>query len=101
MSVLLGTIFSSQNQASNFGPFLGIMLGMLGGCMWPLEIVPDWVRTLGHFFPTAWAMDGYLGLIFGGVEWTVIVPSAAALIGMATVFSALAVFRLRRQLSGV
>jgi ABC-2 type transport system permease protein len=100
MSVLLGTLFHSENQATSFGPFLGIMLGMLGGCMWPLEIVPGWVQTLGHFFPTAWAMDGYLALIFGGVESTVILPSAAALVGMAAVFSTLAVFRLRRQLSG-
>jgi ABC-type multidrug transport system permease subunit len=68
--------------------------------MWPLEIVPKPVQMLGHLFPTAWAMDGYLAMIFGGVEWTVVLPSAAALLGMAVVFSALAVYRLHKQLSG-
>jgi hypothetical protein len=31
-------------RRSAIGPVVGIAFGMLGGCMWPLEIVPNTVR---------------------------------------------------------
>lgn len=67
---------------------------------WPLEIVPDWIAHLGHFFPTAWAMDGYLALVFGRVSWTAVLTEVAVLLGMATLFGTLGVLRLQHQLSG-
>jgi ABC-2 type transport system permease protein len=39
----------------------------LGGCWWPLEIVPDFIKVVAHLVPTAWAMDALHQLItFGG-----------------------------------
>jgi ABC-2 type transport system permease protein len=29
-------------------------LGMLGGLWIPLYVLPDWMATLAHFFPTYW-----------------------------------------------
>jgi ABC-2 type transport system permease protein len=100
LCIFLGTVFRTESQPGNLGPFLAILLGMLGGCMWPLEIVPDWVVGLGHLFPTAWAMDGYLALVFGRAPWTAVLPEAAVLLGMATLFGTAGVMRLQRQLSG-
>ena len=54
--MLGGTLFRTPEQASAVGPTLGVAFGMLGGCMWPLEIVPDAVRALGHLTPHAWAV---------------------------------------------
>jgi len=42
-------------------------MAALGGCWWPLEIVPDFVKRLAHLVPTGWAMDALHQLItFGG-----------------------------------
>ena len=98
--LLLGTIFQSDNQAGGLGPFLGIALGMLGGCMWPLEIVSDPVARFGHLFPTAWAMDGYLALVFGRVGAAAVLPAAGVLLGMGALFATMGALRLRRQLRG-
>ena len=98
--ILLGTLFRTESQATNMGPFLGILMGMLGGCMWPLEIVPEWIRSVGHLIPTAWAMDGYLALVFGRVPWTAVLTEVAVLLRMATLFGTLGVLRLQHQLSG-
>jgi ABC-2 type transport system permease protein len=35
-----GTLFRTAEQATAIGPAVGIAFGMLGGCMWPLEIPP-------------------------------------------------------------
>jgi len=98
--LLLGTTFRSDAQASGLGPFLAIALGMLGGCMWPLEIVSDPVARFGHLFPTAWAMDAYLELIFSDQGVVSVLPSVGVLLGMAALFAGLGALRLRRQLRG-
>jgi ABC-2 type transport system permease protein len=52
-----GTVFRTSEQATAIGPAVGTAFGMLGGCMWPLEIVPQPVRLVGHATPHAWAVD--------------------------------------------
>jgi ABC-2 type transport system permease protein len=61
-----GTLFRTPEQASAIGPAVGIAFGMLGGCMWPLEIVPESVRLAGHFTPHAWAVDAWVTLLSRG-----------------------------------
>jgi linearmycin/streptolysin S transport system permease protein len=96
---LMGTIFRSPEQPSSLGPWIGVFLGMLGGCMWPLEVVPPFMRTVAYLSPAAWAMDGYRALIFSNASAIAILPDVAAMFLLATAFSALGIFRLRRQFS--
>ena len=37
--MLSGSVFRTPEQASSIGPTVGMVAGMLGGCMWPLAIV--------------------------------------------------------------
>jgi ABC-2 type transport system permease protein len=73
---------------------------MLGGCMWPLAIVPAPMRAVGHLFPQAWAMDGFIALIARNAGLAGITRQLAVLAGFAAVLLALATWRLRRTLVG-
>jgi ABC-2 type transport system permease protein len=68
--ILSGTLFRTPEQASSIGPAIGMALGMLGGCMWPLEIVAAPMRAAGHVVPHAWAVDAWTVLLSrsGGVS---------------------------------
>jgi ABC-2 type transport system permease protein len=99
VGMLCGTLFRTPEQASAIGPILGIALGMLGGCMWPLEIVPPAMRTIGHLTPHAWAVDGWIVLLSQGGGLLDIGPKLLVLLGFAAVFLGLATFRMRRRLS--
>ena len=47
--------------------FASLVMAALGGCWWPMEVMPDFMKTIGHLFPTAWAMDTLAQLMsFGG-----------------------------------
>jgi ABC-2 type transport system permease protein len=96
-SMCMGTVFGSVDQALSFSPLIGTVVGMLGGCMWPLAIVPGAMQDFGHLFPSAWALDAYISLIFqkGGVGE--VLPSVAVLMSMALAVGAIAVYRLRRE----
>jgi ABC-2 type transport system permease protein len=100
VGMLLGAVLRNAEQATSIGPPVGIALGMLGGCMWPLAIVPAPMRALGHLFPQAWAMDAFIALIARDAGLAGIARQLAVLAGFAAVLLALATWRLRRALVG-
>ena len=97
-AMLVGTLARTADQAGSVGAPLGIALGMLGGCMWPLEIVGDVMRQVGHVVPHAWAMDAWSALIFDGEALAGITTDLAVLAGWAAVLLVVATVRLRRVL---
>jgi ABC-2 type transport system permease protein len=93
-----GTLFRTPEQASAIGPAVGIAFGMLGGCMWPLEIVPAAVRLVGHATPQAWAVDAWVTVLSRGGGLVDIAGYLAILAGYAAVLLAFASLRLRHCL---
>ncbi len=47
----------SEQMGVGVGVATALVMAALGGCWWPLEIVPRPLQLIGHAFPTAWAMD--------------------------------------------
>jgi ABC-2 type transport system permease protein len=95
--MLLGSVLRTPQQASAIGPIAGIALGMLGGCMWPLEIVGPAMRVVGHATPHAWAVDALVALGGGGAGLGDVLAEVAALAAFAAVLLPLAVWRLARS----
>jgi ABC-2 type transport system permease protein len=93
-----GTFFRTADQASAIGPAVGIAFGMLGGCMWPLEIVPRSVYLVGHLTPHSWAVDAWVTVLSRGGGLADIAGYLAILAGYAVVLFALASRRLQRSL---
>lgn len=98
--VLSGSLFRTPEQASAIGPALGIAAGMLGGCMWPLAIVPSAMRTLGHLLPHAWAVDAWTDLLSRHGDLGSIAGRLGVLLGFAAGLLSLATWRLHRRMLG-
>lgn len=99
MSALAGTIYTTPEQAGAIGAPIGIALGMLGGAMWPLEIVPVPLQVIGHLLPTAWAVDAFNDIVGNGAGVRDVMPEIGVILGMAAALFALAGLRLRRVFS--
>ncbi|MGP4100612.1 ABC transporter permease [Nonomuraea sp. KM90] len=101
-ALLAGTLLRSPDQAPAIGPPLGVVLGMLGGCLWPRESSGEVINAIGHLFPHAWGMDALLTLAQPGTGLTAVLPQVAVLAGMAALLlgAALALFS-RRALTGI
>jgi len=97
--LLMGTVFRTPQQVTSLGPWIGVGIGMLGGCMWPLEIVPPFMKTLANLSPASWAMDAYLGLVFDHATVAEIAPDIAMVFAFAAVIAITGIVRLRPQLS--
>jgi ABC-2 type transport system permease protein len=68
---------------------------MLGGAWVPSQFFPAWVRSVTPVIPTRWAVDGFDAATVRANSVLEVLGPAAALVGFAVVFGALAVARFR------
>jgi len=97
-AMLVGTIASNPSQAGALGPALGLVFGLLGGTMVPIEVFPEAMRTIAHVTPHAWAMDAFRAMLFDDATLADIVPQLGVLVLFAIGLVTLAVLRFRQLL---
>ena len=95
LALAFSTLIKTSAQAAGISIFLSLTLAPLGGAWWPLEIVPDWMRMLGHISPVAWVMDGYQRLMFFDGGLVDVLPMLAVLIGMGVLLFIIGISRFR------
>jgi ABC-2 type transport system permease protein len=86
IGIFLGGLVRTPEQAGAIAWIVPLFLGAIGGCWWPLEIVPRWMQIFGHVSPAAWAMDALHGMLSFGKGPGVIVVPCLVLLGYAAVF---------------
>ena len=97
-AMLVASAVTNEHQVAAVGPALGMLFGLLGGTMVPIEVFPSVMRTLSHATPQAWAMEAFRVLNAKGGGLLGILPDLAVLAAFAIVLMALASFRLRRSI---
>lgn len=70
VSVSLGMAIVNQSkslkQASSITPLIVVPISMLGGCFWPVWVMPDMLQKLSSFIPVTWAAQGMEKILSGG-----------------------------------
>jgi ABC-2 type transport system permease protein len=97
--MLLGTLFSSEEQAGSVALLLGLGLAALGGSMAPLEIFPKTARLIAHITPHAWANEAFSKLLKHGAGFVSVLPQVGVLLGFALVAIVASVWQLRRAIT--
>jgi ABC-2 type transport system permease protein len=97
LAFAMGTFVRTEMQGAALVNLLGLTLAPLGGAWWPLEIVPEFMRTIGHISPIAWAMDGFHTLLYNQGTFSDILLPVGVLLAMAVVFFAIAIARFRYE----
>jgi ABC-2 type transport system permease protein len=98
-AMLLGALFSNDQQAGSIGVLLGLGLAAVGGAMAPIELFPDTMKTVAKFTPHAWAIDGFAELTRRDGHIVDILPHLGVLAAFAAAFMLLGAWRLRRVLT--
>ena len=98
MSMLFGSIIKKEEILIVFNILFANLLAALGGCWWPIELVPKGMKTAGMIFPTGWIMDAYNKLIFFGYGLESVLLNMAVLAGFTALFLFLAIkfFKIRK-----
>ena len=85
LTFALAPWITSEGQARGLVLLLSLSLAPLGGAWWPLEIVPEFMQTLGHLSPVAWAMDAFQDLIWYNGGFGDVLPEIGVLLAAAAV----------------
>jgi ABC-2 type transport system permease protein len=93
--VMLSTLVKTERSAGSIGVLASLVLAPLGGCWWPLFILPKWLQSIAKITPHAWANTGFNKLMVFGADFSAVVPEMLALVGFAVVFAIIAVLRFR------
>ena len=93
----MGTFIKTESQASGLSIMMGMIMALMGGCWYPLELFPSVVQNIVKILPTTWAMQGLLTLVLRGGGLIDILPAAGVLLGFAVIFFSIGVMRFRYE----
>jgi len=93
--IMLATIVKTQRSAGSIAVLAALVMAPLGGCWWPLFVLPKWMQALAKITPHGWATTGFNKLMLSGADFGAVVPEMLALLGFAAVFGIIAVWRFR------
>ncbi len=99
LGLLFAAIARTEKQLGGVGSVVLLVMGMLGGCMFPRLLMPAFMKTIGLGVPHGWALDGYYAvLVREGTTIADVAPSIGALLAFAAGFAAIgvALFRFER-----
>lgn len=97
IGIALGAFVKTDSQASSLSVMLGMVMALLGGCWYPLELFPTAVQNVVKILPTYWAMQGILDIVLRHQSLMAVLPEAAVLSGFAIVFFSIGVLRFRYE----
>jgi ABC-2 type transport system permease protein len=79
LGVLIGTIFSSYQQASIFGTVINVVMAAVGGIMVPLFAMPETIKFIGRLTPLNWGMESFNDLFLRGYGIIEVLPEVIKL----------------------
>jgi ABC-2 type transport system permease protein len=97
LGTMLGTFVKTEGQASGLSIMLGMVMALLGGCWYPIELFPDTVQNIVKVLPTTWAMQGMLDILLRGQGVLGILPIAGVLLGFAALFFVIGIWRFKYE----
>lgn len=98
LGMFAGSFFKTSEKATAVGVMISLTMAALGGCWWPLEIVPPAMRAVARVLPTGQAMDAFSNMLALGPSAPFPLVNVLVLLGMAALLLPLAARRMRAQL---
>lgn len=84
--VIVGLV-KTHDQLAAMTPVILTSMGMLGGCMWPLEIISfKPLLTVAAFTPHKWAMEAISGAVMYNSDISVTLTSIGVILAMGIIF---------------
>jgi ABC-2 type transport system permease protein len=96
--VLVAGLAPTRDSVVPLGAIAIVTMCAVGGCWWPIDLEPRWMREIARAFPTTWAMTGFKDLMMRRQIFIAAIEPALALLafGIAFLVIGIALFRPRR-----
>lgn len=93
--LLIAAVARSRAAAGGMAVFGSLTMAPLGGCWWPLFMMPAWMQALARITPHAWANAAFGKLLLFAAEPASALGDILALLAFGALFGAVARWRFR------
>ena len=98
LSLLIAALVRTEMQVAIYGSVLVMALGLVSGCLWPRDQMPEGAKEASLVTPHAWALDAYKQLLVNpDPNTSLVLMSCLVLAGFGAGFLALAWLLLRLE----
>ena len=97
LGTMLGTLVKTESQANGLSIMVGMVMAMLGGCWYPLELFPQTVQNVVRVLPTTWTMQGMLDIALRGQGPEGVLLEMLVLFGFALAFFLVGIWRFKYE----
>jgi len=96
--VLVAGLAPTRDAVIPLGAIAIVTMCAIGGCWWPIDLEPRWMREVARAFPTTWAMTGFKDLMMRHQTVTAVLGPTLVLLafGLAFLVVGLIAFHPRR-----
>jgi len=94
--LVVACIARTHDSVMPFGAVAAMAMSAIGGCWWPLDFEPSWMRAFAQWLPTTWAMQAYNNLMIRQLGATSMVWPSAATVGLGLLYLGLGFIGARR-----
>ena len=61
--LVVAAVAPTRESVLPVGSIVIVTMAAVGGCWWPIDLEPRWMRSVALAFPTTWAMDAFNDLM--------------------------------------
>jgi ABC-type multidrug transport system permease subunit len=96
--VLVAGLAPTRDAVIPLGAIAIVTMCAVGGCWWPIDLEPRWMRDVARALPTTWAMTGFKDLMMRHQTFTAVLEPTLVLLvfGLGFLVVGLVAFRPRR-----
>jgi ABC-2 type transport system permease protein len=95
--LIVAGLARSREAVLPLGSMVIVTMAAVGGCWWPIDLEPDWMRRLALAFPTTWAMAAYNDLMIRQQPVDAALRPTAVLFAFGTLYLGLGLLLFRRR----
>ena len=97
--LLVAAVAPSRDSVLPVGSAVAIAMAAIGGCWWPIDLEPRWMRQLSLGLPTRWAMEAFNDLMMRQRTVSAAWQPTLVMLGFGLAFLVAGVALFRRRLS--
>ncbi len=85
-SLLIACVANTRDAVLPIGAMAALAMAAVGGCWWPLDFEPHWMRVAALAMPTTWTMHAFNNLMIRGMGVHSAILPALITVGLGFVF---------------
>ena len=95
--LVVAGIARSRESVLPLGSIAIVTMAAVGGCWWPIDLEPRWMRSLALALPTTWAMAAYNDLMIRRQPFVAALRPTAVLLAHGTLYLAIGLWLFARR----